>query len=77
MNELFFKTLGVSIKEARQRRGYTQQQLADRMNVSRSCIANWEKGTRVINVVDVLTLCDILNVKASELTEKAEKYLFR
>lgn len=35
---------GRMIKQRRELRGHTQQQLADRVGVSRGTVANWEKG---------------------------------
>ena len=37
-------TLGENIRRFREEKGVTQQQLADRMDVDRSTIAQWESG---------------------------------
>lgn len=39
-------TLGELIKAARQRRGWTQDDLAKRLGVERSYVSQWETGTR-------------------------------
>ena len=36
-------TMGERIKQLRSAKGFTQEMLAEKMNVSRSAIANWEK----------------------------------
>ena len=41
------EALGSRIRELREQKGITQSQLADRMVVSRSTVANWEAGKRL------------------------------
>lgn len=38
--------LGALIRSARQRRGWTQEQLADRIGVQKSYVSQWETGAR-------------------------------
>ena len=38
------ESVGTSIARARHRRGLTQVQLAEALNVSPSTVANWERG---------------------------------
>lgn len=38
------ESVGTRIARARQRRGLTQVQLAEALNVSPSTVANWERG---------------------------------
>ena len=37
-------TLGEKIKEARKQCGFSQEQLAEKLAVSRSAVAKWESG---------------------------------
>lgn len=55
-------SIGLRIREARQRKGWTQDQLAQAVDVSRSAVAQWETGragqvtgnlTRIATVLDV------------------------
>ena len=36
--------IGQKLREARQRRGLTQEELAERLRLSRQTISNWEIG---------------------------------
>lgn len=36
--------VGILIQRARHRKRWTQQQLADELSVSKSTVANWERG---------------------------------
>ena len=40
------KTIGVRIREARERLGLTQQQLADRVGVDQSTVSGWERDDK-------------------------------
>ena len=40
---------GDQIRAARERKGWTQQQLADALDVSRGTVRNWEAGTQPRN----------------------------
>ena len=44
------KALGNKIKSLREQRGFTQSQLATRMNVSRAAVSNWELGNRLPDI---------------------------
>lgn len=60
-------TLGEKIKEARQQAGLSQQQLAEKLGVSRSAVAKWESDYGI---------CDVDNLKAlSKLFDVSIDYL--
>lgn len=46
-------TLGEKLKEARKEAGLSQEQLAEKMSVSRSAVAKWEsnKGSRILKIL--------------------------
>lgn len=54
--------LGNRIKELRESRGITQAQLADRLNVTRSTVANWEAGNRLPDLNMLAHLADFLDI---------------
>ena len=54
--------LGNRIKELRESRGITQAQLADRLNVTRSTVANWEAGNRLPDLNMLARLADFLDI---------------
>ena len=50
------------MKQLRLERGISQEELAKRIGVSRSCIGNYEQGTREPSYKDLEALCDYYNV---------------
>ncbi len=51
----------------RKERGLTQEQLADKINVTKSRVSNWEQGINRPDA-DILTdICRVLNVSPSDL----------
>lgn len=63
MAENFSETL----RNLRMENNLSQQQLADRLFVSRSSIANWETGRRIPDLTILARLAQILNVDISVL----------
>lgn len=56
------------IKEARAERGYTQEELARRANVSRATIAGLESGATVVTTTETLIkIADALGKKVSDI----------
>lgn len=60
-------TLGEKIKEARKQCGLTQEQLAEKMLLSRSAIAKWESNKGLPDVENLKTLAKLLNVSVDYL----------
>lgn len=52
--------LGEKIKDLRNKQILTQNQLTDKLNVSRQTVSNWEKGTCQPDCDSVLKLCKVL-----------------
>ena len=64
MNEL----LGERIKELRNARNFTQEQIADKIEISRQKYARIEKGTNNITL-DILTkIAEVLRVSVADIT---------
>ena len=57
------------IKEARIKKGMTQQQLADSVYVTRQTISKWEKNYSVPDAEVFVKLADVLEVQTSQLLE--------
>ena len=55
------------LKAARAALGMTQDDLANRLNVSPSAISKWEVDIKKVNFGDVIKICKILNIDISEL----------
>lgn len=57
--------LAYAIRSARDRRGLTPPQLADRLHVARGTVNKWESGEQVPNLLMLGPLCDALGVDAN------------
>lgn len=54
------KKIGVRIANRRKELKFTQEQIAERMNVSIQMISNIERGNKAIKIDNLLKLCDTL-----------------
>lgn len=71
------RQLGLELKKMRLDRGYSQQEIADRLRVGRSTIAGWERGAREIGLSYFFKFCDICNADAYAVLEKVRKYTYK
>ncbi len=55
------------IQEKRKEKGLSQEQLADRIYVSRQTISNWETGKSIPDLESVLLLSTLFDVSADEM----------
>lgn len=60
------------LKELRKERQLTQQQLADKLGVSRSAIAMWERGEREPNFETAEAIADTFNIRLDMLIGQAQ-----
>ena len=65
-------TLGGKIREARRKCGFSQEQLAEKMSVSRSAIAKWETDKGLPDVGNLKVLARLLHVSVDYLLDEAE-----
>lgn len=54
--------IGRRIQNRRKQQGYTQEQLADLMNVSIQMVSNLERGNKAIRIENLIRLSQILEV---------------
>lgn len=59
--------LSDNIKSLRKQKGYTQEELAARINVVRQTVSKWEKGFSVPDAEALQRLADVLEVDIKEL----------
>ena len=59
---------GETLRNLRTEKNLSQQQLAQRLFVNRSSVANWETGRRIPNLILLTRMAQILNVDISVLT---------
>ncbi|KYD29167.1 MULTISPECIES: helix-turn-helix transcriptional regulator [Geobacillus] len=60
-------TLGETLKQLRKQRRWTQERLAEQLNVSRSQISKWENGSLLPDVQSLEKLCRLFGVSADFL----------
>lgn len=65
-------TLGEKLKEARKQAGLSQEQLSEKLCVSRSAVAKWETGKGVPDADNLKTLSKLLNVSIDYLLDDGE-----
>lgn len=63
--------LNENLKELRKKNGYSQEQLALRLNVVRQTVSKWEKGLSVPDAQMLMEIAEIFAVPVSALLGKA------
>lgn len=59
--------VGKNIKKAREAKGISQEQLAERLNVTRQAVSNWERGKTEPDIQMLQQLSEVLEVSVEEL----------
>lgn len=73
-------TIGEKIKKARKEYGFSQEQLAEKLSVSRSAVAKWEAGNGMPDVDNLKAISELLDVSVDYLLsdgDSKEKSLIR
>lgn len=65
--------LGENIKKLRKRKGYSQETLAQQLNVVRQTVSKWEKGISVPDADMLTTIAELLDVTVGELLGAKEE----
>lgn len=63
------------LKEARERSGLTQREVADQLNVPQSFVSKYESGERRLDVLELRRICRVLNITLAELIGNIESLL--
>ena len=53
--------IGKKLKDARMKSGFTQENVAEKINVSRQTISNWENGKNYPDVNSLVMLSQLFN----------------
>lgn len=67
MDDRTKRLMSYYIRMLRLMRGYTQQDIADKLNKTTNAISNWELGNTSPTISDFLELCKILDVTPNQL----------
>ena len=67
--------IGSNIKNARIKAGFTQEKLAEKIDVSLSVISRLETGRTMVSVAKLMRIAQVLNVSVAEFfTEDTKEY---
>ncbi len=77
MKSVYTIELAKRLTKIRNDRGMTQQELGDRLGLTKSSICRYEAGEREIKMSDFFKICDIYNVDAYALLDEVRKYVYK
>lgn len=60
-------SLGEKIKDCRKKAGLSQEQLAEKLNVSRQAITKWETDKGIPDISNLVAICDEFGLSLDEL----------
>lgn len=72
-----YKSFLKLLREARERAGFTQEQLAERLDTTQSIISKCERGERRLDIVELKTWCQALGIPLPVFIAEFEKALSR
>ena len=66
--------IGKKLKDARMKSGFTQEMVAEKINVSRQTISNWENEKSYPDIISVIELSSLYSISLDDLLkeEKAD-----
>ena len=62
-------TIGEKIAKLRTAMGISQEQLAEKADVSRQSVSKWESNQALPQIDKVLLLCELFNISTDELLQ--------
>lgn len=68
--------IGDKIKNARIQKGYTQEQAAENLSVSRQTISNWENGKSLPDIISIIKMSELYELSLDEMM-KGDKALLK
>lgn len=66
-NKEILVTIGKNLKNARTSKGYTQEQMAEQLNVSSKFISMIERGCSGLSITNLTNICKILDIEPNSL----------
>lgn len=67
------KTLGKKISDYRKEKGLTQEELAEKVNVSSQAVSKWENDLSIPDLPILISLADLFGVTLDELVRQEEQ----
>ena len=71
--EVTYMEIGNKLKDARIKTGLTQEQVAEKIMVSRQTISNWENGKSLPDIISIMNLSDLYQISIDELLKGDKK----
>ena len=75
MNKKLFEDIGKRVKKRRIELGYTQEYLAEKMDVSIQMISGTESGKKALKLENFIKFCEILETTPDYLIKGRGEYL--
>jgi transcriptional regulator with XRE-family HTH domain len=72
-----YKLFLVVLRDARTRRGITQEELAARLDATQSFVSKCERGERRLDVVELQHWCKALGLRMADFVKQLDKRLDR
>lgn len=63
-----------NLKFFRKKNGYTQEQIAEKIGVSRQAVAKWERGEALPDIENIMALADVYEVTVDSLVRNVAAY---
>lgn len=63
-----------NLKIFRKKNGYTQEQIAEKIGVSRQAVAKWERGDAMPDIENIIALADVYEVTVDSLVRNVAVY---
>lgn len=63
-----------NLKFFRKKNGYTQEQIAEKIGVSRQAVAKWERGEALPDIENIIALADVYEVTVDSLVRNVASY---
>ena len=67
--------IGKKLKDARMKSGFTQEMVAEKINVSRQTISNWENEKSYPDIISVIELSSLYSISLDDLLKGDEKMM--
>ncbi|GAA3018012.1 helix-turn-helix domain-containing protein [Tetragenococcus solitarius] len=67
--------IGERLKKQRKIKKWTQQELADKLHISRQSISKWEQGIALPSFANVVAISDLFEISLDELIREDEKLM--
>ena len=73
LQEVISMTFAEKLKSLRTKNGYSQEELAEALNVSRQAITKWESGKGLPDIQNLIAISDLFDVTLDSLMREEEE----